>query len=197
MIKSLSSPLAIILLLAIGAMGCNKNKTVADQENTDEGVTSATQPDDNDESERSYLQQATDLFEKAKEAGQTTANNAGDWIGSQMSGALEATGNAAQDTGDWVTETYESLKSQGLTSANNATEWLQQDLKNINAIEYKIIPKSAENLEQKLNELGAQRWDCFAVDDSSFYLKRKSRSYLRHVPVKDLLKLFPTGSSDE
>ena len=186
----------VVLLLGAFFVGCNQS-TVAKKDGDSDDATSQAKSETDDDSGKSYAEQANELFQKAKAAGQTTANNAGEWISDTVSGAMEATGSVAQDTGDWVTDTYESLKDQGLTNANNASEWLQQDIKNINSIEYKTMPKSTENLEAKLNELGAQRWDCFAVDDNFFYLKRKSKSYLRHVPVKDLLKLIPGGGGEE
>lgn len=188
--------LGFVLFVSSLAVGCEQ-KSVAEKDDVPDNTNPVAQSDGEADDEKNYLEQATDLFQKAKDAGQTTASNASEWVSDQVSGAMEATGNAAQDTGDWVSDTYESLKGQGLTSANSATEWLQDDLKNINAIEYKILPKASGNLQETLNELGAQRWDCFAVDDNSFYLKRKSKSYLRHVPVKDLLKLLPTGAGEE
>ena len=184
--------IAAAFLFSINLLcGCDKakeNEKGETKESTDVTQINDSEPDNGS----GYLEQANELFKKAKDAGQTTAANAGEWIGDKFSGAMDATGSVAQDTGDWVTETFESLKNQGMTTANNATEWVQEDLQNMSAFEYKVISKEG-NGEQALNELGKQRWECFAVDDQSFYLKRQSKSYLRHVPVKDLLKFLPAG----
>ena len=50
-------------------------------------------------------------------------------------------------------------------------------------------------LETTMNELGVERWECFAVvregDSLHLFFKRPVKSYLKHIPVSDLWKLVP------
>jgi hypothetical protein len=50
-------------------------------------------------------------------------------------------------------------------------------------------------MEQELNELGRERWECFSVQVSGkqtrFFFKRPVRSYVGSVPVSTLLNLLP------
>jgi len=49
--------------------------------------------------------------------------------------------------------------------------------------------------EGKLNEAGKSRWECYHVSDlpggMRFFMKRQKRSYLKNLPLKDVLKLVP------
>ncbi len=177
-------------------LGCDQ--TPAEQNRDGANAEKVVQETDAESNEPAgYLEQANQLFQKAKDAGQTTATSASEWVSDQVSGAMDASGSAVQETGDWVNETFESLKDQGLTTAGDATEWVQEDLRNMNSFEYMVIAKNLTTAEEELNRLGNQRWECFAVDDQALYLKRKSKSYLRHVPVKDLFKFLPVGGDGE
>jgi hypothetical protein len=192
----LNSMVMICLLSVILLGGCDQQlDTKKDMGTQKTDVVKTDAAEDGSTEEAGYLEQANKLFKKAKDAGQTTASNAGDWISDQVSGAMDATGTAAQGTGDWVSETFDSLKNNGMTSANNATEWVQEDIQNMNAFEYKVVPKQSSD-EAMMNKLGKERWDCFAVDATSLYYKRQRKSYLRNVPVKDLLKFLPMGGGD-
>lgn len=182
------------MICAVFSLGCESKTVVKNDQN---GPQDAVEKMSDSAEAPGYLEQANQLFQKAKDAGQTTAGNASEWISDTVSGAMDATGSAAQETGDWVTDTYESLRDQGLTTAGDAKEWVREDLKNINSFEYKVVSKNLSTAEEELNQLGNARWECFAVDDQAFYLKRRSKSYLRHVPVKDLLKFLPVGASEE
>ena len=119
-----------------------------------------------------------------------------------LSDAGDATGQTADDTMKWVNEMYDSLSKQGLTHAKDAQTWVAEDWNAINAWEYKVvsvdskqIASNPEVLEEKLNEAGKQRWECFHVSDgiggTMFYMKRQKKSYLKNVPLKDMLKLIP------
>lgn len=182
--------LATVSLICLLGLGCNAVT------NENSGGETGGPNSESAESNEGYLAQATNLFQKAKEAGETTASNASEWLGSTVNGAMSATGNAAQDTGDWVNETFQSLKAQGMTSASDATQWVQEDIRNMSSFEYLVLPKDLTTASEQLNELGKERWDCFAVDDNAFYLKRQKKSYLKNVPVKDLLKFLPIGSGE-
>ncbi len=103
-----------------------------------------------------------------------------------------------EDTMKWANETFEALKNKGLTTANDAGSWLTQDFKNMNAWEYKVVfvaDKQPAAAEKTLNQLGAQRWECFHVQPHAaslmFYFKKPKRSYLKSLPTSDLMRLVP------
>lgn len=147
------------------------------------------------------LDKAAGLLEKAKQAAPTVGGTK-KWFGDQITGASEATGDTAEATSKWIAETYKSLKDSGLTTADSAQEWLKDDWKNIGAWDYKVIimpivtgKESAAEVEQQLNELGSDRWQCFNVSPNAtgtvMYFKRSRDSYMKHVPLKDVLHFVP------
>jgi len=110
----------------------------------------------------------------------------------------DATGDTADDAMNWANEMFTSLSESGLTTKDNVQDWMWEDWNNMNAWEYQVIRVEASNpatLQEKLNEAGKQRWDCFHVSDSetgtTFYLKRQKKSYMKSLPLKDMLKLVP------
>ena len=86
-------------------------------------------------------------------------------------------------------------------TAEKAADWSEDDLRKIGAWDYKIVrfeDVSDEALQEELNILGAERWECYWVEETPdgprFYFKKTKRSYLRHVPIGDLLRVFlPDG----
>ena len=63
--------------------------------------------------------------------------------------------------------------------------------------EYKIEEfrlKNPKDLEIRLNQLGAERWQCFWVEQSKdqkiFYFKRTKLSYLSKIPTGALLRIM-------
>lgn len=119
----------------------------------------------------------------------------------------EATGQSAEDTMKWVNETYKSLSDRGLTTAKDAGDWVSEDWNSMGAWEYKVvligsaaIVQDANLLESTLNEHGKQRWDCFHVSSEDggfrFFMKRAKRSYLKNMPLRDVLKLVPLLNTD-
>lgn len=108
------------------------------------------------------------------------------------------------------TEYFEKLKEQHSEywkyvdktekTPSQAYEWLQQDLKNMSTWEYRVltITKTSDaEIEKQLNELGNERWECVAITRTKgrqrFILKRPKKSYMRSLPLKELLKLFGMG----
>jgi hypothetical protein len=149
------------------------------------------------ESDDSVLKQASDLFEKAKSKGGSTASGASRWVQDKFGDAATASGQTADESWQWATETFESLKSQGLTTAGSTSEWLGQDWSNMESWQYKVttLTGAEEELESQLNEFGKQGWECFNIeqlnDETRFFFKKPSFSYLRHLPFKDFIKLVP------
>jgi hypothetical protein len=99
-----------------------------------------------------------------------------------------------------IKEVYErTLESSGKLTGEVKT-WLRSDLRKIGTWEYRVVEfplGEIEALEKSLNELGAERWECFYVvagqDKIRFFLKKPGFSYLKAVPSDDILRLFPKG----
>ncbi|MEL7500274.1 MAG: hypothetical protein AAFN77_21945 [Planctomycetota bacterium] len=146
--------------------------------------------DSTDEPPSNLLGKASDLFQKATKSSSDSAQAAGGWIQDKLNGATESSGDAVA----WANQTFESLKAKGLTTASDTSEWLTTDWNNMESWEYKIISSASMDnaeLESKLNELGAQGWECFDVTGDRLMLKKPRESYLRRLPFKDLLRLAP------
>ncbi len=149
-------------------------------------------------SDKATLQKAAELLRQASSSGGKSAQQATQWMQNVLGDAAESGGATAQDTMRWTNEMYQSLRDQGSTTANSATEWLSEDWSKMGAWEYKVVlleNKSPADMEGKLNELGAQRWECFHVmptgSGQAMYFKKPARSYLKNVPLKDMMKLIP------
>jgi len=103
---------------------------------------------------------------------------------------------------DRAKEVLDKSKETAEDAAGNVADWSEEDLRKIGAWEYKIVrfeDLSDEALEEELNSLGDDRWECYWVEETAegprFYFRKTKRSYLRHVPVGDLLKfLVPDGT---
>ena len=186
------------MLIALASLGCelqHADGTIGSDDKsaakTEQGDEAEGEPD----SDEGFLGKAQDLLGQAKEFGQETASEAGEW----MNGAVGSAKDSANGTSQWITDTYNSLHEKGMTSAKDAQQWVQDDFRSMNAFEYKILPKSQtspETLEATLNELGQERWDCFEVDAGAFYFKRQKKSYLRNIPLKDLMRFLPVGDGE-
>ena len=94
---------------------------------------------------------------------------------------------------DKYAETFE----EGKDLSGKSKEWLLKDLKNIGDWEYKVETfnlKNPKDLEIRLNQLGADRWQCFWVestkDGETFYFKRTKLSYLSKIPTGALLRIM-------
>ena len=114
----------------------------------------------------------------------------------------EDPGDAAE-SGVWddVERLYESAKEAGERVPKNIYDWIRADIEHLGDWEYRVVEletSDAKSAEGKLNELGQERWECIWVQTSGkttrFYLKRPVRSYLKTLPLSQLLKLIPSGS---
>ena len=108
-------------------------------------------------------------------------------------------------TGVWheVERLYESAKETGERVPKNIYDWIRQDIENLGDWEYRVVEldtSDSKSVEDKLNELGEERWDCIWVQTfgktTRFFLKRPVRSYLTTLPLSGLLKLIPSGGGD-
>ena len=118
----------------------------------------------------------------------------------------ETDADAETDYAEKVKELYEATKETTGEMSKEVIDWTKEDISNIGAWEYKIVTFgdiASEEIEKELNALGAERWDCFWVQETEagprFYLKKPKRSYLKLVPAGNILKLVPkaAGGSDE
>lgn len=150
--------------------------------------------------------ESNDYRQRVNEWLQTAAQNK-QWLTQQMNdaaaSAMESGGDGAAAAAQWATATYESLKQQGLTTAGSTREWLSNDWNAMGAWQYKVVQLEPDaDIETALNELGQKNWECFHVQTAGstvagspatiqFFLKRPGKSFLRHIPLKDLMYLLP------
>ncbi len=97
-------------------------------------------------------------------------------------------------------ELYEKAKESGEKVPEDIKDWIKEDIKKIGTWEYEIVLLDSEsNLEEELNKLGIQRWECFWIEKRDnglkLFFKRPVKSYLKAFPAKHLLKLIPQVDS--
>lgn len=104
---------------------------------------------------------------------------------------------------DQIRALYEQAKQAGEDVPADVYDWFKQDLSSIGDWEYRVVvvaASEASELEGRMNALGAERWECFAATYDAkrhhLFFRRKVRSYLGSIPVKDLWKLVPGGGPD-
>ena len=120
-------------------------------------------------------------------------------------GPDEGAGIESEDRSYWesVVELSERVRSSGESTAVDTKEWVAEDIRKIGIWEYRtlVVPlDEGTDMEAELNKLGAKRWECFWVDKRAtsitFYLKKSGRSYMRALPLRDLLRLAPLFGGD-
>ncbi len=108
------------------------------------------------------------------------------------------------EPGVWeeIQRLYEKAKEKGERVPKDIYEWAREDLNGIGDWEYQILTlddPAPQRLQEKLNEQGVERWECFWIerrgDNLVLYLKRPVRNYLRHIPFSDLMRVVPFGDS--
>ena len=105
---------------------------------------------------------------------------------------------------DDVVELYERAKAAGEQVPKDIYEWVHTDLESIGDWEYRVESidmRQVEALERQLNELGADRWECIWIQETDgparLIFKRPVRSYLKHVPLSQLLRAIPGSGGDD
>ena len=103
-----------------------------------------------------------------------------------------------------VKELYEQAQEAGEEVPSDFYEWIREDISRINTWEYTVLvvdPKLRDDLTDRLAKLGKERWECIVSIQSGsevvVIFKRPARSYLRHVHLKDLLRVLPDGGETE
>ena len=109
--------------------------------------------------------------------------------------------DAAQEAWQRIESLYQRAVEAGEKVPDDVAEWAREDLQRIGRWEYRIeMFESADDeaLEAHLNLLGQERWECYWLRPEQgatvLFLKRPARSYLRSIPVSDLLRLLPASS---
>jgi hypothetical protein len=99
---------------------------------------------------------------------------------------------------------YEKAKAAGEQVPQDVYEWAKLDLSKIGDWEYRVESiglSSSTVVQNRLNELGASRWECIWIDYTGekplFVFKRPARSYLQNLSLSQLMKLVPRGQSDD
>ena len=196
-----------LLVLAIVVTGCEQNAAVVSKSPVAASkianrVPAEDSPIQEQEEKKSAGKKLFDianklLDEKAK-SGSDGAKKVQEMMGDKFSEFASDSGQIADDAAKWATDAFKSLKAKGLTSASNPKDWLTEDIRNMNALKYKVVKISMDdldNVEDQLNRLGELRWDCFhAVEkdgETILFFKKEKRSILKNIPVKDMLKLVP------
>jgi hypothetical protein len=183
-----------------GAHPEQSDRTSGDhQDNKAESLESVTAP----EITNGLLSKASQLLKKAADAGSQEADAANKWLNERLEDVGSTGADVAGDVAQWANDMFESLKDQGLTTAANTSQWITEDIRNINALKYKIVKVSLDDLsavEKQLNSLGELKWDCFhAVEkggETILFFKKERRSFLKNIPFRDLMKLVPLMGSE-
>ena len=145
----------------------------------------------------SFSQQLQHYFQSARDAGSTTASSAGHWLAEQYDYSSKNTSETTSAAMKWLTNQYNNAVASGETTAKTAQAWFAEDLGKIGSWEYRVLrtTSSDKRLEDELNELGRERWECFSTVSHGgrliYSFKRQHRSYLQSVPAKELLRLVP------
>ncbi len=103
-----------------------------------------------------------------------------------------------------VKELYDKAKAAGEKVPGDVMEWTRSEVKRFGSWEYEVVDvdlPTAARMKSVLDGLGAERWECFHVIDRgggtvALVCKRPTRSYLRAIPFKELVRLVPIGGSD-
>jgi hypothetical protein len=102
-----------------------------------------------------------------------------------------------------IKKKFEEAKSDDKELSKQAKEWIEEDIKKIGDWEYKVLNikhDDIDKLEQKLNELGNERWECFWMEKKEkeflLFFKRPKLSYLQKIPQGQLFKLLNPADGD-
>lgn len=215
-----ASRLLYLLLPTIALLGCqNRAATVpspspeSPAEAVIEDSEAATarvmrqEHESDEQTDESTWMQVQQLYEAAKASGSTTAETTRQWVSEQLQQAANSGDKMARQTAESLQSLYEQAHSAGETTAGSVSDWVMDDVAKMGSWQYLvrvIKTKDAETLAKDLNALGSDRWECFHVlpteNGNVYYFKKRRRSYLQHIPARELLRmlpLLPMGGTEE
>jgi hypothetical protein len=108
----------------------------------------------------------------------------------------------AAEKSNWeeVQKLYDKAKEAGDEVPKNIADWVKAEFQRMGTWEYRIATfntNDSAELEQELNKLGKEKWECFWLEREGNALrlafKRPAQSYLQALPVKELMKLIASG----
>lgn len=104
---------------------------------------------------------------------------------------------------DKIKKKFEESKSDDKELSEKAKKWIEEDIKKIGDWEYKAVLVTYDNteeLENKLNQLGDERWECFWIEkkdkDLVIMFKRPKISYLQKIPRGELFKMLNSAQGE-
>ena len=118
-------------------------------------------------------------------------------------GCGRETGELSQT--DKVIEELRSFYEKALEQAPvDPVQWAKEDIARYGDWEYRVVvldDMGIGQLEDGLNQLGAERWEVFWMERTGgnliVFLKRPTRSFLRSVPLSGLSKALSGTESEE
>lgn len=189
----------VVLMIA----GCNKSKS----NDTDSQVSAkneSAKPAENETTDKSVMDHATDLIEQAKDVTSDTASSASEWAQDVYQKSLDTAESTTNKMSDSLKGLYKKAVESGTTTAKSTKDWVEEDIGRMGAWVYTSKTVSTEEDSQAtvamLNEMGRGKWECFWVEKqgttTTLYFKKSPRSYISNIPFKDLVKMFPGLGSD-
>lgn len=104
--------------------------------------------------------------------------------------------------GDLIKALYEKAKAAGEQVPEDIMQWAKEDIAKIGAWQYRLVDVPSdrrEDIEKTLNELGAQRWECFWVEKTAdgrrLFMKKAERSYFQ--AAGKMAKFLPSPGGGE
>ena len=95
---------------------------------------------------------------------------------------------------------FQSWYDKSREAGEKSKDWIVNDIKGIGDWEYLVVtlPAGSEaQLSEQLNSYGQDRWEVYWVQKTlqgiQFYFKRPVRTYIKHIPVGDLLHIMPNN----
>ncbi len=111
---------------------------------------------------------------------------------------LEETFNERQKQ---LMQEFQAWYDRSREAGEKGRDWIIKDIKNIGDWEYLVVTLQAddeEDLSRQLNKYGQDRWEAYWVQKKihgiQFFFKRPVRTYIKHIPVGDLLHMMPEAS---
>ena len=97
-------------------------------------------------------------------------------------------------------EEFQNWYDKSRSAGEKGKDWVLNDIKSIGDWEYLVVTLNAvdeDELALQLNAYGKERWEAYWVQKKiggiQFFFKRRVRTYIKHIPVGDLLHMVPSN----